>query len=129
VRPPWLPNSLTPHDRDEKATRTNRYSGRVATWRNSSQFSAGQHGHETPRRHSRSMHTSVALTNGAAAAADADDVLKVIESSLRTSRRAHRLIVVSTRHRLCFFPQFCFVLSYLHSSRLYLSALLCKYVC
>jgi len=96
LRRPWLPTSRTPHDRevkerelrDDVGTLPNHSGGggRGGTLRN--QFDSRQRGRT---RHSRSAHK--------ANNADSMNIMKVIESSLRTQRPVHRLLVVST---VCF---------------------------
>jgi len=105
ARPPWMPNSRVPHDRDEKETTlqnssvgtlANSSSGRGGTPRN--QLSTRRH---RTRHRSRSMHRAV---ND-----DSIDALKVIESGLRTPGLVHHLLVVST---VC--VVLCFVFICLH---------------
>ena len=86
VRPPWLPNSRIPRDRDEKETGLNTLANRSrggATLRN--QSAAG-------RRRTRHRSHSMRSANND----DGVDVMKVIECGLRTPGHVHHLLVVST---------------------------------
>lgn len=107
LRPPWLPASRTPHDREmiERALQAEMLSGSagVGTLSNHGGVGTLRNHHVVPvqhgtRRRSRSRHR---------AGSDSGlSVTKVIKSSLQTPRPVHRLLVVSTPSLLFYFILF-----------------------
>jgi len=94
IRPPWLPSSKAPHDRDDKEREMQaEVAAGLSTLANH-----GVSGGGTLRNRSvsRRRYTSHRSESAHRAGNDGDDVMKVIDSSRGTPRPVHRLLVVST---------------------------------